>query len=240
MTLWEAIQPWLDIQTGLMTASDGGKDNLILMSAYLLRELVRSGEIDAAHILLERMQIFLSACQVAPGLYLRAPGNTEQNSVDNLVGACAAGTEVAEAIRVRWNRHLSCFDVSNPNKFAINSNFYARFIGTKAYIVVTADKKPWFIQKWFWNFSVWWSIKSTFPGVVRSILELLAKIAAKFGKTVTLPGGASNPLLMSLQVDYMSECCPKVSEWWSKHYSIQNLYSQYFGPTFPLTTMYKS
>jgi hypothetical protein len=209
MSLWNDIQPWIDIDSGLMTAPDGGKDNLILMSTYLYRELLRLGEEEAAIELSARAVGFLNKCRVDKGLYRRAPGDLSDNSVDNMIGACSFGVGVAEFIRQRWNTHFSCFDVNAPDKFEIGSNFYGRFIGLKAYIVSCSSRKPWLIQRWFWILSTLFSIKYS--------------------------TGASDPLLQLLQCDAMSRRCPKTVAYWHKHYSVKSLYSQYFGEDFPLT-----
>lgn len=209
MSLWQDIQPWIDPSTGLMTATDGGKDNLVLMSAYLLRELRANGEDAAASILASNIQRFLSACRVDTGLYSRAPGDTSPNSLDNLIGICSVSTFNAECIRHRWNWHLSCFDVTAPNKFALNQNFFGRFIGVKAFIVEASMNSSWLVQRLLWCLATLWSVKTS--------------------------SGASNPLLTMLQCDIMAGKCPRTVKYWRKHYTAKSLYSQYFGANHPLT-----
>ena len=208
MTLWDEIQPWIDPESGLMTAADGGKDNLILMSAYLHRELLRLGEVDAALELGARAIGFLSKCRVDKGLYRRAPGDLSNNSVDNMIGACSLSVGVSEFIRQRWNSHFSCFDVNDADSIALGSNFFGRFIGLKAYIVSSASRKPWMVQRALWILSALFSIRYS--------------------------TGSSDALLQMLQCDAMSRWCPKTAEYWGKHYSIKTLYSEYFGENFPL------
>lgn len=209
MSLWNDIQPWIDKETGLMTAADGGRDNLILMSAYLSRELIRLGEESAALTLHCSALKFQTATQVRPGLYQKLPGSTDNNTEDNMVGNCYFDLNVSDAIRARWNWHLSCFDVNNPNKFAVNQNLFARFFGLKAYIVACSGKKPWLVQRLIWCASTWFSVKYS--------------------------TGASDPLKLMLQCDELKDMCPRTVAYWRRHYTAKSLYSQYFGPNHPLT-----
>lgn len=208
MSLWTEIQPWIDPNTGLMTATDGGKDNMLLMSMYLMRELAANDEVAAVLSLSAKMSYFCNKSKVYTGLYRRAPGDQSDNSIDNMIGLCRFSVAKAEEVRVRWNWHLSCFDVNAPNKFALNRNFFGRFIGVKAFIVVAAGKTPWLIQRLLWCLSVVWSVKTS--------------------------SGSSDPLLMMLQCDEMFVHCPFTVKYWKKHYSAKSLYSQYFGPNHPL------
>lgn len=208
MSLWEDIQPWIDKETGLMTATNGGRDNLILMSTYLRRQLYRVKEDAAAAAMWTRMDNFLRASEIFPGLYLRSPSNFSDNSIDNLIGACWSNMFVAERIRLRWNSYLSCFDVNNERKIALNRNFYARFLGVKAYIVASSGLKPNFIQRLIWTLAVVWSVYTS--------------------------KGSSDPLLLSLQVDAMRKHCPRTAAFWDSHYTLQELLGTYFGPNHPI------
>lgn len=208
MSLWNDIQPWLDPETGLMQAGDGGRDNLILMSAYLHRELVLQGESDAANELSKRALKFLISVKVKTGLYKKLSDSTDDNTEDNLTGACYWGWDIPRDIWYHWNWHLSCFDVNNPNKIALNRNFFARFIGLKAYIIAAAGHEPNIIQRLLWCISVWISIKYS--------------------------TGASDPLKQMLKCEVMESITPKTVAYWKKHYSIPALYLDYFGANNPL------
>ena len=209
MSLWQDIQPWIDVETGLMTAADGGRDNLILMSVYLAKTLMLVGESDAAINLYAKIVTFASSVQVAPGLFRRLPGDTSNNSIDNLIGMCAFSASRASDVRNRWNSRFSCFDVNYPDKIALNSNFFGRFVGIKAFILEAAIKPSWFIQRLLWCASTIFSVHFS--------------------------SGASGPLLASLQVDVMESVCPNTCAYWKKHNSLPDLYAQYFGPNHPIT-----
>lgn len=208
MNLWDEIQPWIDKETGLMTAADGGRDNLVLMSAYLVRELLNRGETDAANSMLKRIADFMTTVQVYPGLYRRLPNDAGDNSVDNLIGACFAQTEIALMIHKWWHARWSCFDVNNTDKFALNRNFYGRFLGLHGFIIAASGARPGLFQRLIWSLSVLWSVHTS--------------------------KGASDPLLLSLQIDVMSPHCPRAAAYWRKHYSLQELYREYFGEHHPL------
>lgn len=207
MSLWNDIAPWIDKDTGLMTAPDGGRDNLILMTAYLIREMKRLGE--PTHDLWYKCVWFLHNVTVDTGLFRRNKGDASDNSIDNAIGTCFISELHAKMIRHRWNWHFACFDVNHPSRFAFNRNFYARFIGVKAYIVAASGSKPFFVQRLLWCLSVVWSVRTS--------------------------KGSSDPLLLSLQVDIMEKYCPRTAAYWKRHYSIKDLYTQYFGADFPLT-----
>lgn len=68
MSLWADIQPYLDPATGLLMAPDGGKDNLVLLSAYLMREMLRLGEIDDVWRLQARIVAYVNQNRIEPGL----------------------------------------------------------------------------------------------------------------------------------------------------------------------------
>lgn len=209
MSLWQDIQPWIDSETGLMTSADGGRDNLILMSSYLYLELLSNGEYQDAITLAQRCVRFIGTTVVTPGLYKKLPNSTDDNTEDNMVGNCYMSSDTAAKIKTRWDYHLSCFDVNYPNKFAFNRNFFARFIGLKAFIVASAGVKPWFFQRWLWSLSAVFS--------------------------VWISKGASDPLKLMLQCVVMEKYCPKTVAYWHRHNSVSDLYSQYFGPNHPLT-----
>lgn len=213
MSLWQDIQPFLDKETGLMTPPSGGRDNLILMTAYLVRELNRNGECVEARIMASRAQTFLQQVEVSSGLYRRLPGSSDDNSVDNLIGTCSLFFFHAWKVRVRWNLRLSCFDVNHPDVIAFNKNFYGRFIGLKAFILACAGVRPWLVQRLLWSASVFWSVHTS--------------------------TGSSDPLLLSLQADAMRGLCPRTCRYWSRHYSLKQLYTDYFGADFPLVTNFK-
>lgn len=195
-----------------MTAPDGGSDNLILMTAYLMRELIRfDGSVPPK--LKSAIVVFLGNCRVLCGLWLRRPGDYSQNSVDNLVGACYANALAAFQVWIRWQRYWSCFDVTAPTKVALNSNFYGRFIGLKAFIVASAGLKPWWIQRMLWIGSVYFTQWTT--------------------------SGASDLLLLSLQMDAMEKYCPRTVARWRKKNPLYPLYVEYFGADFPLTLAMK-
>lgn len=208
MSLWNDIQPWIDKETGLMQAGDFGRDNLILMSAYLYRELNRLEEYGDAQVLLGRAFKFMTITCVEPGLYKKLPDSIDDNTEDNMVGNCYLSPAVACRIEVRWNHRFSCFDINHPNKIALNRNFFGRFFGLKAYIIACAGYRPWFIQRLIWCaaavFSVWTS------------------------------KGASDPLKLMLQCDRMEKYCPKTVAYWRSKYSSKSLYSDYFGVDNPL------
>ena len=208
MSLWQDIQPWIDSETGLMTAADGGRDNLILMSSYLYRELINNGEYQDAATLFTRCMRFITVTTVAPGLYKKLPDSLDDNTEDNMVGNCYMSPAIAAKICVRWNYHLSCFDVNNPNKFALNRNFFGRFFGLKAYIIASSGFKPWLIQRLIWCVSTWYSVKTS--------------------------KGASDPLKLMLECDKMEKWCPKTVAYWHKNNSAKVLYAEYFGPNHPL------
>lgn len=209
MSLWDQIQPYLDKETGLMTAADGGRDNLILMSAYLIRELLHLSEEEGVSNVFKSFYLFLPRVRVTCGLYLRRPFDTDDNSVDNLIGTCYFSQSAAQLILKRWRDYFTCFDVNHPTKIALNRNFYGRFVGLKAYILAASGITPGLFQRLLWCLSVWWSVHTS--------------------------KGSSDPLLMSLQVDIMIQHCPRASLYWHKHYNLYDLYSQYFGPYHPLT-----
>lgn len=211
MSLWNDIQPWIDKQTGLMTAPDGGRDNLILFTAYLARAMEEEPDAPITSMvpLGRSYTAFFDSAKVSRGLYLRSPGNLADNSIDNLIGACYLSPARAKDIRFRWNHYLSCFDVNNPDKIALNRNFYGRFIGVKAFIVASCGDKPWWIQRILWCASVVFSVWTQ--------------------------SGASNPLLLSLQVDTMRRYCPRTAAYWYRKNSLKALYTAYFGADFPIT-----
>ncbi len=212
-TLWDEIAPWIDKETGLMTAPDGGSDNLILMSAYLWRALPSADGL-VPDTFIANIANFIDNTKVATGLNLRKPGDFAPQSIDNLIVLCYLRPFDAELVRFRWNSYFGCFDVSHPRRIAINGSWFARFIGVKSYIVAATGLKPWWIQRMLWIGSVFFTQWTT--------------------------SGASDLLLLSLQVDVMEKYCPRTCTWWRKKNPLYPLYAQYFGETFPLTLAVKS
>lgn len=208
MSLYDDIHPYLDKDTGLLLPPSGGKDNLILYSAYLLRELEAKGERTAELTVWNSCVTFLTGSRVAPGLYLRAPGDKDDNSVDNMIGACFVSSSVASDILSRWNSRFACFDVNRPSWIGIGKNWYGRFVGLKPYIKACAGEEV-----------TWWD----------TIIWSLACIWSTYRSK-----GASDPLLQSLQNDKMPGCV-FAKRLWNKKYSVKALYATYFGTDFPLS-----
>jgi hypothetical protein len=213
MSLWDDSQPYLDPDTGLLMATDGGKDNLILYSAYLYRELEGNSYYTNAQRLRLSCLTFLFQGQAAPGLYRRAPGSQDDNSIDNLIGACYISPTIARYILRRWNSHFACFDVNRPAWIGLGKNWYGRFIGLKPYIKAAAGKPVSRFDKLLWSLACIWS-------TYRS-------------------KGASDPLLQSLQNDLMPGC-RLAKMLWRRKYNVKALYSAYFGPDHPLTNYARS
>lgn len=205
--LWQEIQPYLDPETGLLMAPDGGKDNLVLFSAYLIRELYRTGDTGNAFEMVRRTSAFLMKCEVGPGLYFRHPSDPSGNSVDNMIGTCFVSMLDASFILERWNRLWGCFDVHRPAWVGIGANWYGRFVGLKPYIKAAAGQPVSWLDKVIWSAAcIWSTIHST---------------------------GASDPLLQSLQNDTMPGC-QFAKRIWDKKYSVPALYAEYFGEGHPL------
>lgn len=206
MSLWEEIQPYLDKETGLLAAPDGGRDNLILYSVYLYREMGERGE--RRYELLDRALRMMGATRVAPGLYLRHPGSTDGNSLDNLVGAAFIDFGMAYE---RWETFGPYFNAANPSERKRNKYWYGRFPGLKAYIKACAGIK---LNAWD---KLLWSVACIFN--------------AYFSR------GASDPLLQNLQNHVMSiyGYCPFARKVWARRYpSAQALYAEYFGKDHPM------
>ena len=207
MSLWDDIQPYLDLETGLLMAPDGGKDNLQLYSAYLYRELIRSGEYSRAVIIYERVINYCLANQVTLGLYRRSPLN--DNSIDNYTGIVYVSPDLSDYVLSRWSVRFACFDCDRPDWIGVGRYWFGRFLGFKPYLQACAEIKPNLINRVIW------------------VLSCLVSI--KFSK------GASDPLLQSLQCDKMAVYCPKTVSFWRSRYFLKQLYSEYFGPNHPLT-----
>ena len=210
MNLWQDIQPYLDKETGLLPATDGGRDNLILFSAYLIRHLNGSGLVTFETITFNFLQ---PASRSAPGLYRRRPDDYDDNSIDNLVGAAAVSPLIAYLILSRWSSHYTCFDVNRPDWVGFGKNTFGRFIGTKQYLKAAASESL-----------------NIFDSLLWSLICLYSYFYEK---------DTSNLLLRSLQVDAIlqsnSWLCKKIALKWQKKNRLKRLYSEYFGPTHPLT-----
>lgn len=212
MSLWNDIQPWLDHDTGMVTASDGGKDNLILMTAHLWREMSRLKEDPST--LVHSVMAFYKNTEVVSGLWLRRPRDLTPNAVDNLIGACFIFPSAAQRALKHWNKYWTCFDVQAPNRIRLNSNFYGRFLGLGTYIRAAAGEKPNLFQRLIWigsNYFTDWTAS-----------------------------GDSDRLLMSLQSEIMRRYCPKTCARYDARNPVYTLYFGYFGANFPLTLWRKS
>lgn len=127
------IKPYIDAETGMVMAADGGRDNLILNTATLIALLG-----DGSGWEMKALR-FLSSVTVAPGLYKRYPGHTGSNSVDNLIGAACASYLIPSQIRL-WARHSRwCFNVEKPGSWAFR-HWYWKFIGIPPFIHMAAGR----------------------------------------------------------------------------------------------------
>lgn len=212
MKLWDAMQKYLDPLYGLAMPPDGGKDNLILDSAFLHRELLIHQDHAAADELSGRASAFLGKCEIRPGLYLRYPGNLEDNSPDNLIGSAWFEGIRAQNIYQRWVDFYGCFDVKNPDLVNLLSpQCYVRIHGLETYLAMAAKKAPTPLQLETWN--------------AVSTLNVLVN------------NGPGNELMQSLQNDKMAMNGHGRTTLaaWEIRYKVADLYAQQFGEDYPLT-----
>jgi hypothetical protein len=77
------MAPYIDKETGLITAPDGGRDNLLLYTARLTRFLA----LDDAEKYRPTVLKAVESLTIKPGLYRRYPTHNDENSPDNFIGA---------------------------------------------------------------------------------------------------------------------------------------------------------
>lgn len=171
MSLAEEIKPWIHKETGMITASDGGIDNLALGTAHLIALLTEGAEKAEWRF---KAWKFLSSesVSVRPGLYRRYPGATGNNSVDNLVAAAFSCSGQAFFICLRGTQMHWCFDVENPDKFSFKY-WYARFIGFPPFIKIAAGEKIGLISQLLWSIACIYSALTPKQNTSDKLLQYL-------------------------------------------------------------------
>jgi hypothetical protein len=216
-TLWQSIQPYLDPSTGLLMARDGGKDNLVLLSCYLLRELEAASDQGNALLLRMRIDIYLVACRIDTGLFKREPHNVGETSLDNMTAIIWFDTGYAKSVHARWKDASACFRNSDPAwRGHFSKDWFGRWalVGYTAYLKAGCGMAPNIFERNLWS-------------AATRAQPLFAK-------------GASDPLLQSLQNDRMRAHCPWTVSVWERRYKLSQLYAEYFhdngtpDPAYPL------
>jgi hypothetical protein len=134
--LYEDLKPYIDPDSGLVMAADGGCDNepLFAAIAFRLDPWGMAGLKVNAHDFLSRESV-----RIVPGLYRRYPGATD-NSVDNLVGVCCFGESFAKSILTYCESTRFSYDVTKPGHFTLRY-WFGRFVGFPPFVKAAAGKK---------------------------------------------------------------------------------------------------
>lgn len=135
MITLEQMSPYMDKETSLITAPDGGRDNLVLFTARLTRYLA----LDELEKYRPTVEQAIKTLTIKPGLYRRYPTHNDENSPDNFIGAIVLFKNLGmmdklQEMRsyVRW--HFWFYNTSDQfirfKKFKfLTKDFYAIHIG---------------------------------------------------------------------------------------------------------------
>lgn len=131
------LDRWIDPETGLITAADGGVDNLATCTATALQFLGAEDRLTLRSRVIE----FFRLCEVKPGLYSRRPGDHGTGSVDNLVGMACLSYQLDTDHRYKMLKYADAndwvFDVENPGSSSVRNN-YGRFAGIPPFLKIAA------------------------------------------------------------------------------------------------------
>lgn len=217
MSLIDEIQPWVDAETGLITAPDGGRDNMPVYTAALITLLQHtSGNwIDWA----KKMYDYCRKTQVVPGLYTVDFHRIQGMSPDNIVGIMVGTWRVGVQQDILWYGKKSWwnFNVATPYKWGI-SNWVWPLIGFVPMMRVVGNTYDYHPSLW-----------DRFEIFISSVFN-----------TLSHKSDTSNKCLQYLWNQQLDHNSWSVRAWkWLmiRKYpgGLQELYSLQFGPTHPFT-----
>jgi hypothetical protein len=206
------IQPFIDSQTGLVAGADGGRDNETLDTAtfkFLQKEL--------SPAMNQAIDQFLNVTRVSLGVWRRYP-NASDNSVDNYVGIAYLSSGYAKTIQLRGENSFWCFNISNPNKFALRF-WFGRFLGFAPFIRASATGKMGLIDAFFYAITCFLTSLSAPENTSDKCLQILMNDRVKGLHWLSDLGIKAFNSVMRRKY-------PR---------GVQSVYSIYFGPNHPFT-----
>jgi len=134
MSLREDIIPYIDkndmVAPNLEQVSIGS-DNGVLFTSHYLMLLNQQGQLSLKdEIQFERL---VERCYIVQGLLSRAPGNLDQDSPDNMVGACSISRKVAFDVYTYGKSNGWVYNQENPGTFTIRA-FLGRQVGLMGWL----------------------------------------------------------------------------------------------------------
>lgn len=179
MTLYQSLKDagLLDSRWQLPLGADGGRDNFAKDAAVGLsldwdREVWRAPANN-----------FLEQTCIGTGLFMREPGNSSQNSVDNYIGTVVAASILVPHYdtRVLWRGHnynwtfsltkpSVAFRIWNYFTWYLASDWYGRFIGFPVFIRTVGGESVSIIRKAMWTLSVYWTCRTPASNTSNKIL----------------------------------------------------------------------
>lgn len=209
------ILAYADSTSGLITASDGGRDNLVLftVTAMIIPRLMSDAE---GWDLAGKINSFLDLTEIKIGLFERLPG-ARDNSVDNLVATAAFSDQRALEIWTYGSQNDWCFNPAEPGVFNFKYWYWPRFIGILPHIKACAGKPLNIVDTVLWSVACIFSALSARDNTSDKCLQFI----------------------MNHSMEGRSKLCDwTISQWrWlmQKKYpsGMAEVYAIYFGPKHP-------
>lgn len=209
---------YTDKQTGLILASDGGRDNMPVCTALAH---ILTDDCVQADLLEERAEDFINRpdVKVEWGTFRRYPGAND-NSVDNMIGLCYLSKNYAQWIwQYKWESLFS-FNVSNYKKFSFKW-WYGRFLGFPSYVKFVATGDIGILDYVLVSISMWFSTFGAKEDTSNKILQYIMN--QKYAKN-------DNSRILNFFLKRWNKKMNKIYA-----YGPKQMFEIYFGASHPFT-----